>query len=171
VTGGLDGEEVCGAPGLLVSHRAAEGRMQSEVSPFGAPGTPAILAALHAAAPPAAADASPVWLWAPQPFRIGEATAQPALRLLRAARWLLPLDHAGLALRTAGEAYARLGPGTGLRLHIGAEVEVEVGISPREASDPGTGPRSEAFTLLLTRLGQPTWAEYSTHSIEAGPHP
>ncbi len=162
--GGLDGEEICSAPGLLISYRDTERRMQTELGPDAATAAARILASLYATAPRAAASASPVWLWAPEPFALDGVPAEPALRIMRAGRWLLPLPRAADAFSAAATAHAALGSGAVVRMELHSQVELEVTVAAQTAAQAPAAPRLEAFTHLLARLGTPTWAEYSTHS-------
>lgn len=163
VVGGLEGEELCSVPGLLVSYRADARRMQSELTPEGGSAAVRALAALRQAAPPSAADATPIWLWAEESFTWDGIQAEPAIRVMRSARWILPIAQAPDAFTAGERAYALMGERATLSLRIQHQVEFELGTAPAIDDDRPVQPRIQAFALLLTRLGSPTWAEYSTH--------
>lgn len=161
--GGLDGEELCAVPGLLVSYRAGDKRMQSELTPEGGAAAVRALAALLELAPPPAADATPIWLWSEGPFTLGGTKAEPALRVMRNARWRLPVTQAPAVFTVAERAYALMGPQATLALRIHHHIEFEMGTAPATTDDRPVPSRIQAFDLALTQLGVPSWAEYSTH--------
>lgn len=164
---GFDGEEIWATAGLTVSHRASEGRMQSELQPSDAEDTPAVLATLLQVAPRPSAEASPTWLFGPAPFAIAQRTAEPALRVMRAARWLLPLPSAPEVLAAAASAHSAIASGASLRVQITTDVELEFVTTPPETDPLAQQAQITAFERLLGRLGQPSWAEYRTLSRPA----
>jgi len=165
-TAGLAGEQLCGAGALQVTYRAQEQRMQAELSAEGGAEAASALAALKAMAEAPAAEASPMWLWSPVPFGVGGQEAQPAIRVVRAARWVLPRGHAVVALAAAAAAEAGLGAGAALRLEIQSHCEVEVSVPPpgEAAPKPDLDRQARAFGALLQTLGEPGWAVYATQA-------
>ncbi len=161
-SGGMEGEELRGIPGLLVTYRPDGERLQSDLGPEGGNAVAACLAALRAAVPLPAAEASRLWLWAPAPFGIDGRQAEPAFRVLRAARWLLARDRAEVVLAAVAAAAGRLRVQDALRFAWGEGCELEV-VTPPDVADAADLERRDAiFGGLLQRLGPPTWNEHAT---------
>ncbi len=167
VGGGMEGEELCGLPGLLVTYRPAQERLQSDLGAEGGNAVVACLAALRGAVPPPAAEASALWLWASEPFGIGGRQAAAALRVLRAARWVLPRDRAEVLLAAVAAAAGRLRAQDALRFAWSQGCELEL-VTPPDVADAGDLERRAAiFSSLVERLGGPSWGEYATFAAEA----
>jgi hypothetical protein len=161
--GGLEGEEVCTASGLLVSYHPGHSRMQAEVEAGGGRMAAACLAALRQVAPAPAAEASPVWLWSPEPFQVGAEVARPAVRVIRAARWVLPRSATAAVVEAAGEAAAGLDARGTLELLVAGECELRVTTASAVVDGMDAIRRADLFAALLRRLGRPRRVEYVTH--------
>lgn len=160
--GGLDGEELCAVAGMTVEFRAAEQRMQAEVSMEGGSVAAACLSALRAAAPKPDAEASPVWLWSPEPFTVGQEAAERADRLLRAARWRLPRLQGSIVLEGLGAALEVLDASATVQLEVQAECFVTVTTPLAIADRSDRERRTAGFEILLSHLGQPVRADHVT---------
>ncbi len=162
--GGLDGELLWSVAGLTVSYRAEDKRMQVEVTAEGGAAAAGGLAALRTVAPPPAAEASPIWLWSPGAFRIGEAGAAPADRVLRAGRWRLARRRSTDAVAAVEDALQLLDDRATLVLDVQQECAVSVN-TPLVVSDrQDLERRARAFDALLGRLGEPVRAEHVTYA-------
>lgn len=160
--GGLDGEVLCGVEGLVVSYRLQEGRLQAEVGADGGLPAARCLATLRAGLPAPAATASPIWLWSPVPFVVGEDAAVPASRFVRAARWVLPRERAGDVLQAAEGALVEFGREVALACVLDARAELEVRTAASADVGPEAARRAEMFDALLARLGRPMRTDYAT---------
>lgn len=163
--GGLEGEVICAVDGLVVSYRPADTRLQAELGPEGGMAAAMCLSALLERLADPAATASPVWLWAPEPFRVGSQVAAPAVRFVRAARWLLDRGRAADALAAAAHAVEALGAEVQLTCQVEARVDLEVR-TPLAAEDrESVRRRSHAFATLLRRLGEPVRVDFATFAV------
>ena len=160
--GGMAGEELCGLPGLLVTYRPEDERLQADLGPEGGNAVVTCLASLRGAVPPPAAEASQLWLWAPEPFGMDGRQAESAWRVLRAARWLVDRDRAEAMLLAVGAAASRLQAKDGLRFTWGERCELEVVTPPEVADAADLRRRAAIFACLLEPLGAPSWSEYAT---------
>ncbi len=159
---GLQGEELYQVPSLSVSYQGGSGRVQAIVEAEGDLRVAACLSALRAGLEPPAAEASPVWLWSPTSFAVAGVQASPAQRLIRAARWIVPLQTAESALCGVRELLSSLAAQVRVRLLIedACILEIETRRAGLDGGDPHT--RAAALEALLERLGPPERAEHVT---------
>ena len=160
--GGLDGEELCSAVGMSVSYHGQSERMQAEVGVEGGVSAAACLGALlHVAARPAA-EASPMWLWSPDPFAVAGQEAQPAERLLRAARWRLPRGRAREVLEALMLGVKSLDERANVQFEVHSECVLNVSTPLTVDSRADREQRAAAFAELISRLGDPVRADHVT---------
>lgn len=161
---GLSGDEVCQGGGISVSYSAEAGRMRAELDGAGEAGVAGCLEALRAAVPPPDAEASAVWIWGPEPFRVAGRSAEAAQRVMRGARWTAPGGESAEVLAAAAAAAAALGDTLTMHASVGAMCTLEVASPSEVRGGVDLTRRASAFGTLIARLGQPARAEYATVS-------
>jgi hypothetical protein len=146
----LDGVASFEGRGFAIEYRHDHHRLSVELTHEAGPEAVAALVAMEGTAGEPDLETGNCWLWSPQPFTIRGMSAQPARRLVRAARWLLPHERLGAALGAlAGEA-AQIPPGVSLTLHLATVVRLEIHVPERQAA-----PCGPVFDHLIAALGEP----------------
>lgn len=150
-----DDDAVFEQPGMAIEYRRDTERLSVELTHEAGPDAVSALAALERAVGEPDLETGNCWLWSSQSFAIRGQAAEPARRLTRAARWLLPAARLSELLATLSAQAAHMVGGLSLTLHAATVIRVELHVPEREAAAS-----APVFAALTSALGEP---DHITH--------